>query len=77
MKSRAPRRLSRRSFTAAAPRLAALLAFLALGGLATCDNIDNFEIDVSGKGTIPKGTLIDELLSSLALDELQYRLMGF
>jgi hypothetical protein len=68
MKSRAPRRLSRRSFTAAASRFAALLA---LGGLATCDNVDNFEVDVSGKGTIAKGNLIDELLSSLNLDELQ------
>ncbi|HLM73291.1 MAG TPA: hypothetical protein VK459_11385, partial [Polyangiaceae bacterium] len=61
-------RLSRRTFAAFASRFAALVA---LGGLATCANIDNFEVDVSGKGTIAKGNLIDELLSTFNLDELQ------
>jgi hypothetical protein len=61
-------RLSRRTFATFASRFAALVA---LGGLATCANIDNFEVDVSGKGTIAKGNLIDELLSTFNLDELQ------
>lgn len=68
MKPRPAHGLSRRSFTVAAARFAALLA---LGGMATCASIDNFEVDVSGKGTIAKGGLIDELLSTLSLDEFQ------
>jgi len=64
-------RLSRRSFAAFASRSAAFLALLSLGALATCQNIDNFEVAVGGKGTIPKGNLIDELLSAVNLDELQ------
>jgi hypothetical protein len=42
----------------------------ALGALVTCDNIDNFEVTVGGKGVAPKGTVIDELLASLAFNEL-------
>lgn len=68
MRSRPLPALSRRSFAASASRLAALVA---LGAMATCDNIDNFEVAVGGKGTIPKGTLIDELLASLELAEFQ------
>jgi hypothetical protein len=59
---------SRRSFVAAAARA---LAIVGLGALCTCDNIDNFDVEVSGKGVVPKGTIVDELLGALALDGFQ------
>lgn len=63
-----PRPAPRRAFLHDAARA---LATVALGGLTTCDNLDNFEVAVGGKGTVPKGTIIDELLSTLALDGFQ------
>src|SRR5690349_6135661 len=43
-------------------RAAPLLAVL---GLRTCENIDNFDIPVTAEATVPKATLIDELLGPL------------
>ena len=40
-------------------------AVLAVIGLCTCENIDNFEIPVNAEATVPKATLIDELLGPL------------
>jgi hypothetical protein len=37
----------------------------------SCDNIDNFEVDVGAKATIPAGTVLDELIGVLAFDEFQ------
>lgn len=44
---------------------------LALGGMATCDGVDNFEVEVGGNGVVPAGTIIDEVLGTLDVDALQ------
>lgn len=63
-----PRPAARRAFLRTAARA---LSLVALAALTTCDNLDNFEVEVGGKGKVPKGTLIDELLSTLNLDGFQ------
>jgi hypothetical protein len=42
------------------------LAAVALLGLTMCENLDNFNVSAAGKVTIPKATLIDKLLGSVA-----------
>lgn len=51
--------------------LARVACVLAASGMATCDGIDNFEVEVGGKGVVPAGTLIDEVLGTLDVDALQ------
>jgi hypothetical protein len=53
-----------------AAALAQTTGLLAVAGMATCDNLDNFDIDVNAKATVPKGTVIDELLAALSFDAL-------
>jgi hypothetical protein len=42
------------------------IAVASLLGLTMCDNIDNIDVSVGGKATIPKATLIETLLGSVA-----------
>ncbi len=48
-----------------APSLRKATAALGLVALATCADIDNFDVPVGAKATIPKATLIDQVLGSL------------
>lgn len=60
----------------AVPRLRHLLAGLALVALCTCDSLDNISVDAGGTATIPKRTLIDELLTGpvgfLGFDQIDF-----
>ena len=47
------------------------LLAVAAAAVTSCDNIDNFEVDVTAKATIPAGTVLDELLGVLSFDEFQ------
>src|SRR4029453_1778681 len=38
---------------------------LASAAMATCQNLDNFAIEVAAKATVPAGTVIDQLLGIL------------
>jgi hypothetical protein len=38
---------------------------LALAGLCTCAGIDNFDVDVDGQASIPKATLVEQLLGDI------------
>lgn len=60
--SASPRGQSRRSALAALARAASVLAIAAL---VTCDTIDNFDVTVGGGGTVPAGTVVDQLLNVL------------
>ncbi|MDC3953094.1 hypothetical protein [Polyangium jinanense] len=48
-----------------------LVLAVAAAVVTSCDNIDNFEVDVGAKATIPAGTVLDELLGVLAFNEFQ------
>jgi len=45
--------------------LARAASVLALAALTTCDNLDNFEVTVGGKGVVPAGNLVDELIAAV------------
>jgi hypothetical protein len=42
------------------------IALASLVGLTMCANLDNIDVSVGGKASIPKSTLIDKLLGSVA-----------
>ncbi|HVK68609.1 MAG TPA: hypothetical protein VM694_29320 [Polyangium sp.] len=48
-----------------------LVLAIAAAAVTSCDNLDNFEVDVGAKATIPPGTILEELLGVLAFDEFQ------
>jgi hypothetical protein len=48
-----------------------LLRTLGLGLLASCNNIDNFDVDVDAEATIPAASIIDELLGTLSFNALE------
>ncbi|MRG96726.1 hypothetical protein [Polyangium spumosum] len=48
-----------------------LLLAVAAAAVTSCDDLDNFEVDVAAKATIPAGTVLDELLGVLAFEEFQ------
>ncbi len=39
--------------------------------VTSCNNLDNFEVDVGAKATIPAGSVLDELLGVLSFDSFQ------
>lgn len=43
-------------------RARSLFAIAALAGMCTCDSIDNFDVDIDSKATIPKATVLDTVL---------------
>ena len=47
-------------------RLTSILWLLGIIGLTTCAGLDNINIDVQGETTIPKRTLVDDLIGELA-----------
>ncbi len=47
-----------------AARARRVVASLALAGLCTCAGLDNFDVDVGGKATVPKATVVENLLSA-------------
>ncbi|MDI1436672.1 hypothetical protein [Polyangium sorediatum] len=48
-----------------------LVLAIAAAAVTSCDNLDNFEVDVGAKATIPPGTILEELLGVLAFDDFQ------
>ncbi len=61
-------RSARRSFGAELARAAGVLGLCAL---TMCDSIDNIEVEVGGKGVVPAGTVVDDVLGSLNFDAFQ------
>lgn len=57
-----------RAWTAALTRGACALL---IAGMATCDSLDNIDVEVGGTAVIQAGTIIDELLDTLDVDALQ------
>lgn len=44
---------------------------LAIGGMVNCEDLDNIDVEAGGKGVVPAGTVLDEVLSTLDLAPLQ------
>jgi hypothetical protein len=65
---RIDRRDALRAFAVGITRLASPFV---LGSAATCENLDNFDVEVDAQAMIPAGTIIDELIDKLNFTELQ------
>jgi hypothetical protein len=48
-----------------AARVRRFASAIALAGLCTCAGIDNFDVDVEGQASIPKATVVENLLSAV------------
>ncbi|WP_437836461.1 hypothetical protein [Sorangium sp. So ce1153] len=51
--------------------LARAASVLGLCALATCDSLDNVDVEVGGKAVVQPGTLIDDLIAALDFDAFQ------
>jgi len=63
-------------FASMAQRARGAASVLGLAVLSTCANLDNIDVETSGKATIPKATLVDKLLGDalafVGMDQIDF-----